>query len=219
MRAVFYSMIFLEKGNKFPPVSTANKEGLVAFSISLNISHLLEAYENGIFPWYNENEPVLWWSPNPRMVLFPSELKISKSMKKVLRDEVFSFTYNENFLKVIRACKEIYRPNQNGTWISDEIIKNYLELHKMGLVKSVEVWKNKKLVGGLYGVWINNVFCGESMFAKESNASKAGLIWFVNKFKSKLDLIDCQIYTDHLSSLGAKEIPRNKFISILKKTV
>lgn len=212
-------MIFLEKGSEFPPVSTANEEGLVAFSISLNTPHLLDAYENGIFPWYNENEPVLWWSPNPRMVLFPSELKISKSMKKILRDEVFSFTYNENFLKVIKACREIYRPNQNGTWISDEIIKNYLELHKMGLVKSVEVWRSEKLVGGLYGIWINNVFCGESMFAKESNASKAGFIWFVNKFKHKLDLIDCQIYTKHLASLGAREIPRNKFISILKKTV
>lgn len=212
-------MIFLEKGSEFPPVSTANEEGLVAFSISLNTPHLLDAYENGIFPWYNENEPVLWWSPNPRMVLFPSELKISKSMKKILRDEVFSFTYNENFLKVIKACREIYRPNQNGTWISDEIIKNYSELHKMGLVKSVEVWKSEKLVGGLYGIWINNVFCGESMFAKESNASKAGFIWFVNKFKHKLDLIDCQIYTKHLASLGAREIPRNKFISILKKTV
>lgn len=212
-------MMFLEKDSEFPPVSTANEEGLVAFSISLNTPHLLEAYENGIFPWYNENEPVLWWSPNPRMVLFPSELKISKSMKKILRDEVFSFTYNENFLKVIRACRKIYRPNQNGTWISDEIIKNYLELHKMGLVKSVEVWRNEKLVGGLYGVWVNNVFCGESMFAKESNASKAGLIWFINKFKHKLDLIDCQIYTKHLASLGAREIPRNKFISILKKTV
>lgn len=209
-------MIFLNENDKFPDVDTANKDGLLAFSNNLNTHHLLEAYQNGIFPWYNEEDMVLWWSPNPRMVLFPKDLKISKSMKKILREEVFSFTYNKNFMGVIKACRDIYRPSQNGTWISDDIIENYLELYKLGLANSVEVWKNKKMVGGLYGVWINNVFCGESMFAKESNASKAGFIWFVDKFKSKLDLIDCQIYTDHLASLGAKEIIRSEFIEILK---
>lgn len=209
-------MLFLEDTEPFPPLEKANKEGILAFSMNLSISRLMEAYSKGIFPWYNSNEPVIWWSPDPRMVLFPRELKISKSMRKVLRDEQFTFSINKAFLQVITQCGEVPRPGQDGTWISPEIIEYYMHLHNLGWAHSVEVWnKKKELVGGLYGVKINRVFCGESMFAKENNASKAGFIWFVQSTYQEINLIDCQIYTPHLASLGARLIPRKDFVSYL----
>ena len=209
-------MLFLRDNQPFPPVENTDKRGVLAFSMSLELPRLIEAYTKGIFPWYNSDEPVIWWSPDPRMVLFPEELKVSKSMKQVFRKEIFSFTVNKKFQEVITACRDIPRVGQEGTWISDEIIEKYVELHQLGLANSVEVWNNKKeLVGGFYGVKINRVFCGESMFARESNASKAGFIWFVQNFKNKIDIIDCQIYTKHLASLGAKLIPRKEYLSYL----
>ena len=209
-------MIFLQDHQAFPPVDQANKEGILAVSMNLSIVRLLEAYHKGIFPWYNADEPVLWWTPDPRMVLFPEELKISKSMRKIFRDELFKITYNQDFKAVIENCRDIPRAGQDGTWISDEIIAYYTHLFNLGWVQSVEVWNQEgDLVGGLYGVLVDRVFCGESMFAKESNASKAGFISFIQEFKNELDLIDCQIYTKHLASLGAKLIPRKEYLTYL----
>lgn len=210
-------MLFLPPDQPFPPVSCANEEGMLAISMDLTVTRLLEAYHKGIFPWYNEGDPVIWWSPDPRMVLFPSELRISKSMRKIFKDEVFHVTFDQDFTQVIENCRKINRTGQQGTWITEEIIEHYSRLHHMGYVRSTEVWNQKgELVGGLYGVWVKNVFCGESMFAKESNASKAGFISFVKKHRDKLDLIDCQIYTEHLASLGARLISRNEFLTFLK---
>lgn len=209
-------MIFLQDHQAFPPVDQANKEGVLAVSMNLSIVRLLEAYHKGIFPWYNADEPVLWWTPDPRMVLFPEELKISKSMRKIFRDELFKITYNQDFKAVIENCRDIPRAGQDGTWISDEIIAYYTHLFNLGWVQSVEVWNQEgDLVGGLYGVLVDRVFCGESMFAKESNASKAGFISFIQEFKNELDLIDCQIYTKHLASLGARLIPRKEYLTYL----
>ncbi len=209
-------MIFLQDHQAFPPVAQANNEGILAVSINLSIVRLLEAYHKGIFPWYNADEPVLWWSPDPRMVLFPEELKISKSMRKIFRDELFKITYNQDFKAVIENCRDIPRAGQDGTWISDEIIAYYTHLFNLGWVQSVEVWNQEgKLVGGLYGVLVDRVFCGESMFAKESNASKAGFISFIQDFQNEIDLIDCQIYTNHLASLGARLIPRKEYLEYL----
>lgn len=209
-------MIFLQDHQAFPPVDQANKEGILAVSMNLSIVRLLEAYHKGIFPWYNADEPVLWWTPDPRMVLFPEELKISKSMRKIFRDELFKITYNQDFKAVIENCRDIPRAGQDGTWISDEIIAYYTHLFNLGWVQSVEVWNQEgDLVGGLYGVLVDRVFCGESMFAKESNASKAGFISFIQEFKNELDLIDCQIYTKHLASLGARLIPRKEYLTHL----
>lgn len=210
-------MLFLQSHQPFPPVELADEYGVLAYSMNLSVPRLLEAYQKGIFPWYNPDEPVIWWSPDPRMVLFPEKLKISKSMRKVLRDKIFKITYNQNFAEVIQNCREIKREGQKGTWITDEIVMYYQKLHDLGIAQSVEVWNQKEeLVGGLYGVWVNEVFCGESMFAKVSNASKAGFISFVEKFKNKIKVIDCQVHTEHLESLGAELIPRNQYLEYLK---
>lgn len=199
----------------FPDYEEVSKEGVIALGGDLNIERLKLAYEKGIFPWFNEDEPIVWWFPDPRFVLFPKELKVSKSMRKVLRENQFSFTESECFEEVISNCKMAERPGQNGTWISDEMVKAYVELHKIGLAKSVEVWLDGKLVGGFYGVEGKRIFCGESMFAKVSNASKAGFIYFVEKYKERYELIDCQVYTEHLESLGATEIDAQDFVDYL----
>jgi len=181
----------------------------------LNPERLKLAYEKGIFPWYNENEPIIWWFPNPRFVLFPEELKRSKSMKKILNSNQFHFTENQNFREVIRNCSSIKRKGQTGTWIHEEMVEAYTELHHQGLAKSVEVWKNDELVGGFYGIEGKRIFCGESMFSKAPNASKAGFINFVQNNKNKYELIDCQVYTSHLESLGAREISSDEFLMYL----
>ena len=207
-------MHFLTQKIEFPDVSEATTDGLLAVGGDLSSERLLHAYANGIFPWFDSEEPLLWWSPNPRFVLFPTDLRVSKSMKQVIRKGVFNVTVNTSFKDVIENCAEVKRQGQQGTWITDDMINAYVKLHKLGYAKSVEVWQNNDLVGGLYGIDIGNeVFCGESMFAKVSNASKAGFISFIQNTNYRL--IDCQFHTKHLESLGAKYINRTEFLKYL----
>lgn len=207
-------MIFqLDNRLIFPNPELAEPDGLLAIGGDLSAERLLKSYALGIFPWYSENEPILWYSPHERFVLFPDQLKISKSMRKVLQSAQFSVTFNQDFAAVIRACASVFRDGQNGTWITDEMEKAYLELHQQGKAHSVEVWQNDKLAGGLYGVEVNNIFCGESMFSKVSNASKTALISLCRQ--KKYQLIDCQLYTEHLESLGAVMISRKEFEQFL----
>ena len=211
-------MYFIYPNQEFPPVSFADSDGLLAVSRELSPERLKEAYNKGIFPWYNEGQPVLWWSPDPRMVLFPENLKIARSMRPFLNQDKFQVTFNQDFEKVIENCGEVDRKGQDGTWITPEIKENYLQLHKEDLAHSVEVWDKEKLVGGLYGIYLKDkhVFCGESMFSKASNASKFGFIKLVQRLeKEGVKLIDCQIYTSHLESLGAEEIDRIEFLKYL----
>ncbi|MDR6921413.1 leucyl/phenylalanyl-tRNA--protein transferase [Chryseobacterium sp. 2987] len=190
-------------------------EGLIAIGGDLSIERIWFAYQLGIFPWYNPEEEILWWCPDPRFVLFPHDIKVSKSMRKILNRNVFTFSENQNFREVIRNCQQASRKGQTGTWLSDEMMESFIKLHEYGLAKSIEVWQDHELVGGFYGLQIGNVFCGESMFAKVSNASKAGFIHFVESHKETLDLIDCQSHTEHLESLGAVMIPKKEFLKIL----
>ena len=207
-------MYLLSENTQFPDVSKASIDGLLAYGGDLSIDRLINAYSNGIFPWFEEGEPILWWSPDPRFVLVPNELKVSKSLKKLIRDNAFTITENKAFKEVISACRITKRKGQRGTWITQEMVDSYCDLHHLGLAKSVEVWQNNELVGGLYGIDLNNgVFCGESMFATVSNASKIGFVTFIQK--SKYKLIDCQVFTKHLESFGAKHISRNEFIKSL----
>lgn len=199
----------------FPDYSETNPDGIIAYGGDLSTERLKLAYRKGIFPWYNFGEPILWWFPDPRFVLFPDELRVSKSMKKILKDNVFKITENQAFEEVISNCQKIFRPGQLGTWITGEMKEAYTELHRLGIAKSVEVWQNDELVGGFYGIEQKRIFCGESMFAKVSNASKAGFIWFVQKYQKRYELIDCQVYTPHLESLGAKEISAEEFLKYL----
>jgi leucyl/phenylalanyl-tRNA--protein transferase len=199
---------------EFPYVEEASKDGLLAIGGDLNPERLILAYKSGIFPWFEEGQPFLWWSPDPRFVLFPDRLKVSKSMKQVFRKTNLRVTRNKAFDRVIDACSVEKRPGQTGTWITTDMKKAYIELHRLGYAISVEVWDENELVGGLYGVDIgNNIFCGESMFAKVSNASKIGFVTFIQE--SNYKLIDCQVFTEHLESLGAEYISRNEFINII----
>ena len=201
--------------NEFPIVTEASKEGLLAYGGDLSVERLVTAYKSGIFPWYEQNQPILWWSPDPRFVLYPEKLKISKSTKKFLKETPLSVTINRNFNQVITACSEIKREGQYSTWITNDMLTAYCNLHDKGFAISVEVWRNGDLVGGLYGVdWGNGIFSWESMFSKVDNASKLALVELINQNNYKL--IDCQVYTSHLASLGAEEIPRVKFIKLLK---
>lgn len=203
----------------FPPAHLAERDGLLAMGGDLTPERLLLAYRNGIFPWYEE-EPILWWSPNPRFVLFPEELKISKSIKPLLNRNEFDFTINKAFNEVIAYCKQIHRPGQYGTWITDEVEKAYLKMHKLGHAHSAEVWKNDELVGGFYGVKLGKVFFGESMFSKVSNASRYAFIKYVEQLKQEgIELIDCQVYTEYLESFGARMITGKEFTSLLKKLI
>ncbi len=207
-------MYFLEPNDAFPDVALADDEGLLAFGGELTTQRLLDAYRKGIFPWFEDDQPVLWWSPDPRFVLYPSELKVSKSMKQFMRNCALEVTVNRDFRAVITECALAKRDGQAGTWITSDMIEAYVRLHELGYAKSVEVYNGDLLVGGLYGVDLGRgVFCGESMFSKQSNASKAAFISFIQNTNYKL--IDCQVYTNHLASLGAKEIPRDLFLSYL----
>jgi leucyl/phenylalanyl-tRNA--protein transferase len=207
-------MRLLNKIIEFPPLSEANSDGLLAIGGDLSSKRVLYAYKSGIFPWYEADQPLMWWSPDPRFVLYPSKLKISKSSKQLLKSKKFEVSVNRNFKEVILACAKINRQSQSGTWITDQMIEVYCELHNMGIAKSIEVWLDNRLVGGLYGIQFNDVvFCGESMFSSVSNASKIGFIIFIQM--SKFKLIDCQVYSSHLESLGAEFISRSDFIQYL----
>ncbi len=209
-------MFQLNDNIEFPHPSYASEDGFLAIGGDLSPERLLLAYANGIFPWFNPGDPILWWSPDPRMVLFPKDLKISKSMRQVLKRKYFEIRYDTAFEAVILACAQIFRPGQGGTWITDEMLQAYLKMHELGFAHSVEAWQDGKLVGGLYGISLGQCFFGESMFAKVSNASKAAFITMVKKLEAlNFKLIDCQIYTDHLASLGAAEIPRAEFLKYL----
>lgn len=219
-------MIWLSEKIEFPSYQSTRKDGVIALGGDLSPERLIYAYQHGIFPWYSENEPIVWYCPIKRMVLFPEDLKVSKSMKNILKKDKFIITENEAFEEVIFQCKNIARKDGFGTWITDEMEQAYIKLFKKGHAKSIEVWlpnKNlsengkdqKVLVGGLYGLEIGNVFCGESMFSKVSNASKLALIHLVRD--NHYSLIDCQVYNPHLASLGAREIERAKFLALLKQ--
>jgi leucyl/phenylalanyl-tRNA--protein transferase len=211
-------MIWLsDKKIDFPEIENANEDGVLALGGDLSAERLIHAYRSGIFPWFSEGEPIVWYCPNPRMVLFFEKLKISKSLRKIIRDQEFTITFNQNFEEVIFNCKSIQRGDNLGTWITKEMEEAYLKLYKKGMAKSVEVWQSGQLVGGLYGVDLGSIFCGESMFSKVSNASKVAFVYLVNKLKSEeYKLLDCQVYNNHLASLGAEEISREDFLELLK---
>lgn len=206
-------MILLSETIDFPAHELANDEGVLAIGGDLSEKRLIYAYSNGIFPWYSEDEPIIWYSPRLRMVLFPKELKISKSMQQVIKKNNFLITENTAFQEVIYNCKTINRNDGFGTWITNDMEQAYINLNNIGKAKSIEVWYNNELVGGLYGVVIGNIFCGESMFSKISNTSKLAFIYLVEK--GDYSLIDCQVYNNHLASLGAREISRNNFLKII----
>lgn len=200
----------------FPPPTLANSDGILAVGGDLQTERLLLAYQSGIFPWYSSGEPIIWWSPDPRFVLYPHELRVAKSMRPVFNRREFFVTYDQHFSAVIDACKRIKRPGQQGTWITPEMRNAYLKLHKMGFAHSVEVWRENDLVGGLYGVSLGKSFFGESMFSRVSNASKVGFITLVQDLQDKdFALVDCQVYTKHLAQFGAQLIPRKDFLTQL----
>ena len=207
-------MIWLTETIEFPGYDCTSEEGVIALGGDLSVERLTHAYKNGIFPWFSDNDPIVWYCPFERMVLFPAEIKISKSMQKIINKNEFTITENTAFEAVIYNCKNIDRNDGFGTWITNDMEQAYLNLHKKGIAKSIEVWFKDELVGGLYGVEINHIFCGESMFSKVSNASKLA---FMHLAKNKnYKLIDCQIHNEHLASLGAREIDRSLFLNILK---
>lgn len=213
-------MYILNQQLFFPPAELSNEDGLLAIGGDLSLERLILAYRNGIFPWYNEDEPICWYCPDPRFVLFPQDLIISKSMRSVINTGRFSFTINKSFKEVIENCKTVYRENQQGTWISEAIVNAYSMLYNQGLAHSAEAWSDGELVGGLYGVRMGNVFFGESMFSKHSNASKFAFIKYVQYLqKQNVQLIDCQVHTPHLETLGAKMNERAKFLNMLKELI
>jgi leucyl/phenylalanyl-tRNA--protein transferase len=203
----------------FPPVDQSEPDGLLAIGGDLTVARLLNAYRKGIFPWYEGNTP-LWWCPDPRFVLYPEELKVSKSMRALLKRDTFDFTINRDFPSVIRACKDSPRRGQDGTWINDEVIRAYMKLHELGYAHSAEVWQDGVLAGGLYGIRLGRVFFGESMFSGVSNASKYTFIRYATQLREEgVALIDCQVYTSYLESLGAKMIPRSRFTATLNELI
>ncbi len=202
--------------NIFPDPALAEPDGLLATGGDLSPQRLMAAYRQGIFPWFSENEPVCWYAPHGRCVLYPQKIVVSKSMQRILKKGIFSVTVNTAFNEVIGACKSTFRPGQDGTWITGEMEAAYIQLHKMGIAKSIEVWKDGTLAGGMYGLEINNIFCGESMFSNVANASKLALIFLCRQ--SNYSIIDCQVKTEHLLSMGAQMISQNEFLRILRKS-
>jgi leucyl/phenylalanyl-tRNA--protein transferase len=200
----------------FPPVEEADEDGVLAAGGDLSPERLLAAYSRGIFPWYSELNPILWWSPDPRFVLFPEQAYVSKTMRQILKRGIFEVTFDRDFESVIENCRGP-RKREQGTWINDEMKQAYIELHRMGYAHSVEAWRGGRLAGGLYGISLGRCFFGESMFTKESNASKAAFLTLASRLEQLgFDIIDCQVYTDHLDSLGAEMISRHDFIRIIK---
>lgn len=214
------SVFILSEKLKFPPPRFSEKEGLLALGGDLKPERLLLAYQKGIFPWYSEGEPILWWSPDPRLVLYPKDLIISKSLKKLMRKNLFSITMDMAFDRVIGACSEMRAKKGEGTWITGEMRDAYSQLHKLGYAHSVEAWQGKTLAGGLYGVSLGKSFFGESMFSRISNASKAAFVTLVEHLhKNAFHLVDCQVKTDHLLRFGAREVPRQVFLNQLEKSL
>ena len=210
-------MIFrLDKRILFPEPKLAEPDGLLAVGGDLSSARLMLAYQNGIFPWYSDDEPILWYSPHERFVLFADELKVSGSMRRVLNSDRFTVTFNQDFAGVINACSQVERPGQDGTWITADMKAAYIKLHHEGYAQSVEVWQNNELVGGVYGIPIGNIFCGESMFSLVSNASKTALIHLCQTGGYKL--IDCQVHTNHLQSMGARMISREEYTALLQNS-
>ncbi|MBN2159585.1 MAG: leucyl/phenylalanyl-tRNA--protein transferase [Spirochaetes bacterium] len=200
----------------FPPVGLAEPSGVLAVGGDLSPERLVAAYRSGIFPWYSDGDPIIWWSPNPRFVLFPEEIYVSKTMRQVFRRDIFRITFDRNFRGVIEGCREP-RKKERGTWITDEMLEAYMRLHEQGVAHSVEAWKDDVLAGGLYGLSMGACFFGESMFARAPNASKAAFITLVKRLiETGCMLIDCQVYTAHLESLGARHISREEYIDILR---
>ena len=200
----------------FPDPSTATEEGLLAYGGDLSPSRLMLAYRSGIFPWYSKGDPILWWSPDPRLILNLDDFKLRRSLKKRLKQ--FEYRIDTAFNEVMRSCSMVHRPGQKGSWILDDVMEAYEELHGMGYAHSVEAYRDGKLVGGLYGIAIGNVFCGESMFAHVNDASKAAFAYLIEHLKKwGYRFIDCQIPTAHLKSLGAIEVPRDQFLQMLKE--
>ena len=209
----------LSKEIVFPPVHLSEPDGLLAMGGDLSTERLLLAYRSGIFPWFDGDTP-LWWCPNPRFVLFPQELKVSKSMKQLIKKQAFAFSIDNAFAEVINNCKSAPRKGQDGTWITDEVKAAYLRLHQLGYAHSAEAWQNGELMGGCYGIRMGHVFFGESMFSKAANASKYAFINYVHALqKENIQLIDCQVHTSHLESLGARMIEREKFIGLLNQLI
>jgi leucyl/phenylalanyl-tRNA--protein transferase len=204
----------------FPPPELADDDGLLAVGGDLSIERLVVAYSMGIFPWYSDDYPILWWSPDPRLVLLPEELKISRSLRQTIKKGIYEFTLNKAFEDVIRSCAAICRKGEDGTWITEEMVQAYINLHKAGYAHSVEAWEGDELAGGLYGVLLGKAFFGESMFARRSDASKAAFVIFAGRLiKQGIELIDCQVATDHMKRFGAREIPRAEFMKRLKKAL
>ncbi len=200
----------------FPQYNHANEDGLLAIGGDLSTERLVLAYANGIFPWYSDDEPILWYCPNVRFVLIPEKLRISKSMQQLLKKNTFHFTINKAFDDVVKHCSNVNRPGQNGTWLGNDMKNAYTKLHQQGIAISAEAWCDNQLVGGLYGVLSGHVFCGESMFALKSNASKFAFIKMVQYLQTVgIKLIDCQIYSEHLESLGAIDMPINVYLDVL----
>lgn len=204
----------------FPPADHANPDGLLAIGGKLTEDWLLMAYQNGIFPWFSEGDPIMWWSPNPRFILRPEKIKVSKSMRPFLNSEQYSFKLDSDFEQVIEECSSIPRQGQNGTWITTHMKNAYIALHRIGMAHSAEIWKDDQLIGGLYGVSIGRMFFGESMFSKKPNASKLALIKLC-KWLSKhgFKIIDCQVYSEHLERMGAEYISREFFVELLREGV
>jgi leucyl/phenylalanyl-tRNA---protein transferase len=212
-------LFLLNKELVFPPVDQAEPDGLLAMGGDLSPERLLLAYRKGIFPWY-EGEHILWWCPDPRFVLFPDHLNISRSMRQLIKKNHFEFTINRDFEGVISRCKTIARRGQNGTWITEDVKRAYINLHHLGHAHSAETWLNGELVGGLYGLRLGNIYFGESMFSNTSNASKFAFIKYIGQLKQeKVQLIDCQVYTEHLKSMGAEMISRDEFLRLLEEFV
>ncbi len=212
---------FLQSPVNFPDPNQANDMGILGFGGDLEVETLIKAYSQGIFPWFSEEDPFpIWWSPPERMVLVPGQHKVSKSMKQVLAKADFEFTFDTAFTEVISHCAGVYREDQDGTWITADMMNAYVELHKAGYAHSAEVWRNGKLIGGLYGVSLGGVFCGESMFSLEANASKIAFIKLSEwTDKQGFNLIDCQNYTAHLASMGARLIDRLEYLGLLKEAL
>jgi leucyl/phenylalanyl-tRNA--protein transferase len=204
----------------FPPPELSEDDGLLAVGGDLSVERLVLAYSMGIFPWYSEGYPILWWSPDPRLTLIPQELKVPRSLRQTIKKGIYTITMNKAFDEVIAHCAGVSRKGEDGTWITQDMIEAYIRLHKAGYAHSVEAWEGDELAGGLYGVILGRAFFGESMFAKRSDASKVAFVTLVEKLAADcFELIDCQVTTAHLLRFGAREIPRSEFMKMLKKAV